>query len=40
MREGILAKETHETSIRFAPPLIITKKEIDWAVEKITKVLS
>ena len=32
---GILAKETHETVIRFAPPLIITKEQIDWALEKI-----
>jgi ornithine--oxo-acid transaminase len=38
MNEGILAKETHETVIRFAPPLTLTKDEIDWAVEKIIKV--
>ena len=38
MNEGILAKETHETVIRFAPPLTITKEEIDWAMEKIIKV--
>jgi ornithine--oxo-acid transaminase len=38
MDEGILAKETHETVIRFAPPLTITKAEIDWAIEKIIKV--
>jgi len=38
MNEGILAKETHETVIRFAPPLTITKDEIDWAMEKIIKV--
>ncbi len=37
--EGLLCKETHDTVIRFAPPLIITKEEIDWAVEKIKKVL-
>lgn len=35
---GVLAKETHETIIRFAPPLIITKEEIDWAIEKIAFV--
>jgi ornithine--oxo-acid transaminase len=39
MKEGILAKETHETTIRFAPPLVITKEEVDWAVERIAKVL-
>ena len=38
MGEGILAKETHETVIRFAPPLLIKKDEIDWALEKINKV--
>jgi len=37
--EGILAKETHENIIRFAPPLVITKEEIDWAVERIEKVV-
>jgi ornithine--oxo-acid transaminase len=36
---GLLCKETHETVIRFAPPLIITKEEIDWALEKIKYVL-
>jgi ornithine--oxo-acid transaminase len=40
MQEGILCKETHERVIRFAPPLIITKTEIDWAVEKVQKVVS
>jgi ornithine--oxo-acid transaminase len=38
MDEGILAKETHETVIRFAPPLSIRKDDIDWALEKINKV--
>ncbi|WAA10024.1 ornithine--oxo-acid transaminase [Fervidibacillus albus] len=36
---GLLCKETHENVIRFAPPLIITKEELDWAFEKIGKVL-
>ena len=40
MKEGILCKETHNTVIRFAPPLVITKEEIDWALERIEKVLS
>ncbi len=35
---GILAKDTHSTTIRFAPPLVITKGEIDWALETIEKV--
>ena len=37
--EGILCKETHDTVIRFAPPLIVTKEELDWAFEKIKNVL-
>jgi len=39
MQEGMLAKETHHQVIRLAPPLVITKEEIDWALEKIEKVL-
>lgn len=38
--EGILAKETRDTTIRFAPPLIIDKQTIDWALPKIRKVLA
>ncbi|MFX1497975.1 MAG: ornithine--oxo-acid transaminase [Promethearchaeota archaeon] len=36
---GILAKDTHSTIIRFAPPLVITKEQIDWALKVIEKVL-
>jgi ornithine--oxo-acid transaminase len=39
MTEGILCKETHDNVIRFAPPLIIAKEEIDWALIRIRKVL-
>lgn len=39
MKKGLLCKETHEHVIRFAPPLVITKKDIDWAFERIKKVL-
>lgn len=39
MQQGVLCKETHENVIRFAPPLVITKKEIDWAMKRIAKVL-
>ena len=39
MEEGLLCKETHEYVLRFAPPLIIRKDEIDWAFEKIKKVI-
>ncbi|WP_053367563.1 ornithine--oxo-acid transaminase [Bacillus sp. FJAT-27245] len=37
--EGLLCKETHDTVIRFAPPLVIKKDELDWAIERIKKVL-
>ena len=40
MPMGLLCKETHENTIRFAPPLIITRKEIDWALERIETVLT
>ncbi|MBW7459218.1 aminotransferase class III-fold pyridoxal phosphate-dependent enzyme, partial [Paenibacillus sepulcri] len=40
MRHGLLCKETHETTIRFAPPLTIEKEEIDWALEHIELVLT
>lgn len=38
MAQGVLAKDTHEKTIRFAPPLVITKEEIDWAMERIGPV--
>jgi ornithine--oxo-acid transaminase len=37
--KGLLCKETHEHVIRFAPPLVITKEELDWALERIEEVL-
>jgi ornithine--oxo-acid transaminase len=37
---GILCKETHDQVARFAPPLVIKKEEIDWALERIYKVLT
>jgi ornithine--oxo-acid transaminase len=39
MERGVLSKETHHDIVRFAPPLIITKADIDWAVERIRPVL-
>lgn len=39
-KKGILAKETHQHIIRFAPPLIITRDEIDWAIPHIYDVLT
>jgi ornithine--oxo-acid transaminase len=40
MKEGLLCKETHENTIRFAPPLVIKKDEIDWALERIESILA
>lgn len=40
MKLGILAKETHEQVIRFAPPLVIERDEIDWALDRIKTVLT
>lgn len=38
MQKGLLCKETHDTVIRFAPPLIISKEDLDWAIEQIKSV--
>jgi len=40
MNMGILCKETHTYIIRFAPPLVIKKEDIDWAVKKIKAAFS
>jgi ornithine--oxo-acid transaminase len=37
---GMLCKETHDHVIRLAPPLVITREEIDWAFERLQKVLA
>lgn len=39
MKAGVLSKETHETVVRFAPPLVITREELDWALQRIKLVL-
>jgi ornithine--oxo-acid transaminase len=39
-QQGVLCKETHDVVIRIAPPLVITESEIDWALERIAKVLA
>ena len=39
-KRGILCKETHDHVIRFAPPLVITAEEVDWALERIEPVMS
>jgi ornithine--oxo-acid transaminase len=40
MARGVICKETHEHTVRFAPPQVITKEEIDWVLEIIELVFS
>ena len=40
MKIGVLCKETHDTVIRFAPPLIISREELDWAIAQIKKLFT
>ena len=37
---GLLCKDTHESTIRFTPPLVITQTQVDWALERIDKVFA
>lgn len=37
---GLLCKETHDNIIRFAPPLVITEEQVDWALERISPILA
>ncbi|WP_319796820.1 ornithine--oxo-acid transaminase [Nitrobacter sp.] len=39
LQAGVLTKDTHRNTVRFAPPLIIEESEIDWAVERVAEVL-
>ncbi len=39
LRRRVLCKDTHEQTIRFAPPLTATEAELDWALERIVEVL-
>jgi ornithine--oxo-acid transaminase len=36
---GVLVKETHGSTLRFAPPLVVTAQEIDWAVGQLAALL-
>jgi ornithine--oxo-acid transaminase len=38
--EGVLCKETHDRVLRIAPPLVIRREELEWAVERIERVLA
>jgi ornithine--oxo-acid transaminase len=37
---GVLVKDTHGSTLRFAPPLVITAEEIDWAIGQFADVLA
>jgi ornithine--oxo-acid transaminase len=37
---GVLVKDTHGSTLRFAPPLVITEAEIDWAVDRFASILA
>ena len=39
LQAGVLTKDTHRNTIRFAPPLIINESQVDWAVDRLTEVL-
>ena len=39
MAQGLLTKDTHATVVRLAPPLIIQRQEVDWALTRIEQVL-
>jgi ornithine--oxo-acid transaminase len=39
LAKGVLSKETHETVVRFAPPLTISRRDLDWAVDQFEQVL-
>jgi len=40
LAEGVLAKDTHETTIRLAPPLVVTEEEVDWLRDRLLGVLA
>jgi ornithine--oxo-acid transaminase len=37
---GVLVKDTHGSTIRLAPPLVVEPEEIDWAVEQLAAILA
>ena len=39
-RKGLLCKETHENTIRFAPPLTINREELDWALDQVREMFA
>ncbi len=39
MERGVLAKDTHGSTIRLAPPIVVSEQDLDWAVEQLAAVL-
>ncbi len=39
LAKGVLSKETHRTVVRLAPPLVITREDLDWALDRFEEVL-
>jgi ornithine--oxo-acid transaminase len=40
LEEGVLAKDTHKSTLRLAPPLVISQEELEWGLERILPVLA
>ena len=40
MDRGVLVKDTHGSTIRFAPPIVVEEKDLDWAVDQLQAVLT
>jgi ornithine--oxo-acid transaminase len=40
MARGVLAKDTHGSTIRLAPPLVVSKKDLDWGIDQLETVLA
>jgi ornithine--oxo-acid transaminase len=39
LQNGVLSKETHDTVVRLAPPLVIARRDLDWALDRLEEVL-
>jgi ornithine--oxo-acid transaminase len=40
MARGVLAKDTHGSTIRLAPPIVVSKKDLDWGIDQLAEALS
>jgi len=39
MAKGVLAKDTHGSTIRLAPPIVVSKRDLDWGLDQLENVL-